>query len=524
MRKFTFIGILFLFSYLNALSQWTSVINPTSTSIYGSSITVDKDGYIYSAGSAFQNATEKDNYYLVKYNSNGDTLWTRSYNRSNESDQSVKLLIDDENNILITGTSYSSTNAEDIVTLKYNPAGDLLNTNIYDGTNHLKDKAVDIINDTDGNYYICGMSQLTSQRAFTLIKTNANLGKEWSKIFTSYYGADPSNMSYNATNQKIAITGHLTDWENLYLIGTVVYDTSGVKIWENYYRTIDNRSAVGFDIALNNDETVYVCGYESNATSNIWDAILLKYDTSGDTLWTRNVFANESLFAVFKSIKTDNAENIYVTGVKGNLIITAKYNKDGDLLWLNEHAGKGDYSANDTRESIKIDNNGDILVLARDYATAGGGAMMLKYTPEGEPVWTKHYNGSASQLDEPISFDIDESNNAYILINSRNSDYYFDMATVQFTSTETETSIANISKTNDVLIYPNPSSGTINFLNKTDNFSSLKIFSVNGTLVFQKNLQEDDNNINVEHLSNGIYFIELKCNNTNQISKLIIQK
>jgi len=477
MKKYLITSALSLFITLNSFSQWSSVLNLTSSNTKGVFIAVDQQGNIYSAGNAFKNATEKDNYFLVKYSPSGDTLWTRTYNRSNENDQVAKIIVDKDNHILVTGTSYSSDNAEDIVTLKYNSNGDLLSTNIFDGTNHLADKAVDIATDNDGNYYICGSSRLTAQNGYALIKTNNNLERIWAKTFTAYYGSNPKSISFNQTNQQIAITGYLTDWENDYFIGTIVYDSSGTKLWDNYFQQVEGFSSVGFDIHLNDDASVYVCGYETNSTSNKWEAILMKYNSSGDTIWTTKVSPGENANSLYKSIITDDTGNILVTGLKGDSVITAKYSSSGELLWLKQHYGKSSFSTDDSRETIKTDNNGDILVTARSYVSAGGGAMLIKYSTTGDHLWTKYYNGSASEMDEPLTFDIDASNNAYVIINSRNSNFYIDMATVQFTPTAIPTSIPELSNSNLISVYPNPSQGII-YINETfNNTTNFNVYS-----------------------------------------------
>ena len=522
MKKILLTSALSILVSLNSIAQWTSVLNLTSSNTKGVFIAVDQQGNIYSAGNAFKNATEKDNYFLVKYSPTGDTLWTRNYNRSNENDQVAKIIVDKNNNVIVSGTSYSSTNAEDIVTLKYNSGGDLLDTNIFDGTNHLADKAVDIATDDDGNYYICGSSRLVAQTGYTLIKTNNNLERKWINTFTAYYGADPKSISFNQSSQQIAITGYLTDWENDYFIGTIVYDSSGTVIWENYFQQIEGFNAVGFDVHMNNDETVYVCGYETNASSNKWEAIPMKYNSSGDTLWTKKVSPGESSNSLFKSLITDNSGNIFVTGVKGDSVITAKYSSGGELVWLKQHAGKNSFSTEDTREIIKIDQNDDILVAARSYVSSGGGTMLIKYSPTGNHLWTKYYNGSPSEMDEPLTFDIDETSNAYVVINSRNSNFYFDMATVQFTPATNPTSIHKIPEKNLISIYPNPSQGIFYINEPINNTANYTIFSSDGRLVYSN--KTDKNRINIDHLPNGIYFLELKTENISKYSKLIIQK
>jgi hypothetical protein len=514
---------LFLALTFSNFAQWANVLNPYSSSAFAASIAVDQQGYIYSAGYAFKNSTEKDNYLLVKFTSSGDTLWTRKYNRSNQLDQIVKIIIDAENNVLVTGTSNSSANGDDIVTLKYNSDGDELNTYIFDGTNHLADKATDVFTDTDGNYYITGTTRLTAQNGYALIKTNSALQRKWAKIFTAHYGAVPRNSDYNSTEQKIALTGNLTDWENRYLIGTIVYDSAGTKLWDHYYRKIDNRSAVGFDIAFGNDQSVYVCGYEANAVSNKWDAILIKYNSTGDTLWTRKVFANDKLLAVFKSIIVDQSGNVFATGMWENTVITAKYNSNGEQLWIREHAGKDSFSTSDTRESIKMDNGGNLLVMARNFHTAGGGVMLIKYSSEGNHLWTKYYNGSSSQMDEPIAFDIDDANNIYIAANSRNSNFYMELATIKF-SPNTLTNINSNEFSRYLQVFPNPSRGIINFLPFENKNLSLKVFSSLGQLVHHEKIVEGQGNITLDHLPNGIYFLDFTGLHENFFTKITIQK
>ena len=67
---------------------------------------------------------------------------------------------------------------------------------------------------------------------------------------------------------------------------------------------------------------------------------------------------------------------------------------------------------------------------------------------------------------------------------------------------------------NKLIVYPNPSSGIINFKN-VDKGSLIEIFSITGKKVFQKNILNNSIELN---LPNGLYF--LKTNGTT--FKLII--
>jgi hypothetical protein len=501
-------------------AQWTSIINPSSSSTYGTTILMDNVGNIYSIGYVFVNSTEKENIIVVKYNNSGTELWTRIYDHAENSDKPASAVVDADNNLIIAATTTSSANGNDILCLKYDEDGELTNTYIFDGTAHLDDNAVDILIGENGNLYIGGTSRLVSQRAFVLIKTDSELGDIWQKTHTLYYGADLRKIHFNSATQNIAITGNYTDWENLYLSAVVVYDKDGNKIFDEYYRTLENRSAVGFDVIANHDNTVYVCGYESNEETNLWDALLMKYDAVGEITWSKKVYA-ESLPAVFKSIITDNSGNVYVTGMSGDNAITAKYEPDGNLLWMQTHSSKMGFSTVDTHESIKQSDDGDIFITARNLPANGGGAMLVKYNGDGEHQWSQYYNGSPTQMDEPLSFCLDNQGNSYMILNSRNVGYYFDMVTVKLLNQSGQLSPMFNSNV-DISVYPNPAHSDFFIENTTSDRIEIKIYSVEGKCVYQTVSTDNLIQIYVDDLHEGCYVLELFTGNSLQSKKLRI--
>ncbi len=75
-------------------------------------------------------------------------------------------------------------------------------------------------------------------------------------------------------------------------------------------------------------------------------------------------------------------------------------------------------------------------------------------------------------------------------------------------------------------IYPNPASDIINLnINKANNADmTLNIYNVIGTLVKSEILEQNQQQINIEDLSNGIYIVEIKNKEWTEKKKLIIQK
>jgi len=83
-------------------------------------------------------------------------------------------------------------------------------------------------------------------------------------------------------------------------------------------------------------------------------------------------------------------------------------------------------------------------------------------------------------------------------------------------------SVNEITETNtNTLFYPNPSTGII-FLSKVTPLQIL-VFDVFGKKVAELP-KAVYNKIDLSHLSNGVYFLNISDNNTSQIEKIIISK
>jgi len=88
------------------------------------------------------------------------------------------------------------------------------------------------------------------------------------------------------------------------------------------------------------------------------------------------------------------------------------------------------------------------------------------------------------------------------------------------------TGIDDVNSTSGISISPNPSIGTftLNFVND-GTASTVKIINLNGKTVFETSTNgQNQVLINAPQLDNGVYFVEVKSDNTRKIEKLIINK
>ena len=98
-------------------------------------VAVDDSGYIYVACNSVHSGTIKHDYLTMKYNPDGDTVWTRRYNWSLDNDHFIRdMAIDQNSNVYVTGKIDTSTSYTDEVyaTLKYDSSGVLKWDRFYD--------------------------------------------------------------------------------------------------------------------------------------------------------------------------------------------------------------------------------------------------------------------------------------------------------------------------------------------------------------------------------------------------------
>lgn len=71
----------------------------------------------------------------------------------------------------------------------------------------------------------------------------------------------------------------------------------------------------------------------------------------------------------------------------------------------------------------------------------------------------------------------------------------------------------------ELKLYPNPSSDFIIF--DIDENSLVRIFDINGKIVFNQNINSSENKINISNLNEGIYFINIKNSKSENTSRFI---
>lgn len=211
----------------------------------------------------------------------------------------------------------------------------------------------------------------------------------------------------------------------------VKYDKSGFCLWAKMVqgqRYFDYAQAQGLTIDIYGN--IYLVGRFNGSvqfdksesdlfltSDGRYNVFIAKYDSNGDVLWADEAGGIDVDFGC--DIAVDHDQNVYFSGsfskkarfknshwIKGNGgfdTFLAKYNDQGNLLWVRSALGDG-FEDNSRARALALDIQGNIYLsgVFRGKINLGNHRMVskgsfdvyvAKYTPSGRVVWTYSLGG-----------------------------------------------------------------------------------------------------------------------------------
>lgn len=150
----------------SGIQQWTN----TLSLYYLSDMIVDNDNKIYICGAG------NTDIFIAKYSTTGAQEWIRAYNgAANGYDNATAMYPDQNNNIYLTGFASinpvpASDKLRDMVTLKFNPNGELIWDVVFNKLGHNINSGNDLVVSENDNVYITGQSGTAAHTYMTTIK------------------------------------------------------------------------------------------------------------------------------------------------------------------------------------------------------------------------------------------------------------------------------------------------------------------------------------------------------------------
>jgi hypothetical protein len=550
MIKKLFLLAILLLTNIPAFAQvdtaWVRRYNgPGNFEDWAYAIATDDSGNVYVTGFSEGSGTSPD-YATIKYYPNGDTAWVRRYDgRANSSDMAYAIAIDDSGNVYVAGTDTWIT--RDYATIKYYPNGDTAWVRKYDGG--YGDFAYAIAVDDSGNVFVTGSSDeiFWGSDDYATIKYYSNGDTAWVRIYNGPGNrGDVANAIAIDDSGNVYVTGNSAG-SGLYVdvdYATIKYYSNGDTAWVRRYNGPGNISDYSKAIAVDGSGNVYVTG-RSDDSSTSFDYATVKYYPNGDTAWVRRYSGPGNSGDLANALTLDNSGNVYVTGYSEGSTTdfdyaTIKYYSNGDTAWVRRYNGPG--NGGDVANAVAVDDSGNVYVTGFsegsgyniDYAT-------IKYSSNGDAVWTSRYNGPGNSGDMAFDIAIDDSGNVCVTGNSEGSVYNADYATIKYvqSSSDVKDETCERERPSELALsqnYPNPfnSSTKIEFTLAKSGFVNMTIYNLLGrrvrTLVSEqvssgyKSVFWDAKNEEGEEVTSGIYFYKIQAGDLTQVRKMVLLK
>lgn len=362
-------------------AQW--VRSATTAPSYSSltAIAVDSSGNIYAVGYLNGNgsftftpgvsvagaASVTPNALLVKYDASGNAIWARSTTSAGIGSQFLGVAVDSLGNIYAVG--YLNSNATVNFSAGVSATGALATNNV-----------VIVKYDTAGNaLWARTTTAATSATQFRSVAIDGS-----NNIYAVGIQSGNGSTSYSA---GVSVSAAQGSGQN----GLIVkYDTSGNAIWARSTTTAPNTTdfnGVSTDAAGNifvvgwqagNGTYSYAAGVSTTGAFNGDNAVLVKYDASGNALFARST-TTASSSSKFYGVRADINGNIYAVGYQWN-------------------SGGFAYAAG--------------ITATGSYGSGGANAVIVKYDNAGIALWARSTTAGANQSEFNAVY-IDSANNAY---------------------------------------------------------------------------------------------------------------
>jgi hypothetical protein len=229
--------------------------------------------------------TSYRNIYLVKTTNNGGISWTKQIGgQGQENGNAIVQTVSGE--YYLGGTSsYNSNGLFDFYLVKTDVNGDTLWTKKYGGSQN--EEANSMRQTSDGGFVLSGYSESFGSKDFYLVKTNSNGDTLWTK----HYGGSLVEISKSVRQTSdggYIITGYSESFgistENMYVIKT---NSIGDTLWTKTYGQV-GRYSRGNDIIQTGDGGFAITGFIKTASTNGgYDLYLVKIDASGNVQWEK---------------------------------------------------------------------------------------------------------------------------------------------------------------------------------------------------------------------------------------------
>ncbi len=366
--------------------------------------------------------------FLIRTDSNGDSLWTKTYCEEYYGGSCGSLLQTSDGGFVVAGGKYTDSINCDAHLMKTDSNGDTLWTKIYGGD--FTDYFRSIEQTDDGGYIMAGI--------------------------TASFGAGGADI---------------------YLVRT---DSIGDTIWTRTYG--GDSSDVGYSVQETSDGGFIVAGETELIGTGYRNIFLVRTDNNGDTLWTK-VFGDKSAGA--KSVRQTQDGGFIITGkwddVNTRDVCLVRTDSNGDILWTRTY---GEKQKIEEGNALVIMDDGGFMVAGYGHTNKNRRDFYVVRTDSsGNALWKENYGSDSGE----IAYSLAKTNDGGVIITGYSRSfgpganvYLVRLGKDSVGNKEKNISISN--KTIFITSFPNPfsRSTTITYSTGHPGQVSINIYNLSG--------------------------------------------
>jgi len=271
-------------------TAWTRTIG---TLLYdqGHWVSLSSDGGLVIAGCTTSWLDGYQQVYLAKCDATGDTVWTRSYGGADH-DRGYSATRTSDGGYAITGYTYSyGAGSSDIYLVRTDSLGDTLWTRTYGNSQPDEGRAVK--QTEDGGFIITGCTRLPGGGAsdLSLVRTDAEGHVQWTRSYGGTY-ADAGGDVVQEGSRGFTVVGHTESFgagrSDVWLLRT---DVNGDSLWT---RTFGGPNKdYGYALVSTEDGGYVIVGSTESFGAGDCDVWVIRIDARGNSVWSKT-FGGES--------------------------------------------------------------------------------------------------------------------------------------------------------------------------------------------------------------------------------------
>jgi uncharacterized delta-60 repeat protein len=351
---------------------------------YAHSITQSSDGGYVVAGYTSSFGAGSYDFYVVKLDSSGNIIWTKTIGGSGD-DQAWSIIRSSDGNYVVAGWTNSFGSNYDFYVVKLDSSGNIIWTKTIGGSGN--DQAWSIIQSSDGGYAVAGRTSSFGAGSwdFYVVKLDSSGNVVWTKTIGGI-GDDQAWSIIQSSDGGYVVVG----WSDSFGAGlrdfyVVKLDANGNVVWSKTIGGIYGEGA--HSIIQSSDGGYIVAGSTETFGAGGWEMYIVKLDSAGNVQWTKTI-GGPSFFDDAVSI-IQSSDGGYVVsgytnsfGAGGSDFFVVKLDSSGNVVWAKTIGGSG----NDAwGNSIIQSSDGGYVVVGHTQSFGAGGVdfYVVKLAPDG---------------------------------------------------------------------------------------------------------------------------------------------